>query len=171
MLRFTHFKNCPRCGKTGIRSYQINALKCPACGFLYFHNTASAVAAIIVDKGKILLVKRDHAPKKGYWDLPGGFVTYNESIEAALAREIREELGCALKSLTYFDSFPNTYAYKGVTYFTCDVFFIGRLPRAFALRPNHEIAEIVFVKPDAIDYSAVGFRSMRAALKKYASFK
>ncbi len=42
---------------------------------------------------QVLLVKRDHAPYKGRWAIPGGFVQLDESLEAAARRELREETG------------------------------------------------------------------------------
>ncbi len=42
---------------------------------------------------QVLLVKRDLAPYKGRWAIPGGFVHISESLEAAARRELREETG------------------------------------------------------------------------------
>ena len=51
-------------------------------------------AAIIRQEGRILLVQRpDHAPMGGLWEFPGGKVEPGETPEAALARELAEELG------------------------------------------------------------------------------
>jgi 8-oxo-dGTP diphosphatase len=54
--------------------------------------------AIITLRGEelqVLLVKRDVAPYKGRWAIPGGFVHMNESLEAAARRELREETSVA----------------------------------------------------------------------------
>jgi 8-oxo-dGTP diphosphatase len=52
---------------------------------------AVAVGAIVIDKGAILLVKRDREPARGQWSLPGGRVELGETLREALAREVREE--------------------------------------------------------------------------------
>ncbi len=55
----------------------------------------SAGALIVNDKGKILLCKRSMKARneKGKWEAPGGQVHFGETREAAIKREIKEELG------------------------------------------------------------------------------
>ncbi|AKG91183.1 ADP-ribose pyrophosphatase [Geoglobus ahangari] len=51
------------------------------------------VGAVVIRNGKILLVKRANEPNKGKWSVPGGLVRAGETLEEALKREMREELG------------------------------------------------------------------------------
>jgi 8-oxo-dGTP diphosphatase len=51
------------------------------------------VGAVIVDDGKVVLIKRRYEPLQGQWSLPGGGVEIGETLEAAVAREMLEETG------------------------------------------------------------------------------
>ena len=51
------------------------------------------VGAVIVDDGKVVLIRRRYEPLKGQWSLPGGGVEIGETLEAAVVREMLEETG------------------------------------------------------------------------------
>jgi 8-oxo-dGTP diphosphatase len=51
------------------------------------------VGAIIVQSGRVVLVKRGHAPLLGEWSIPGGVLEVGETVQAAAVREAREETG------------------------------------------------------------------------------
>ncbi|HUW72113.1 MAG TPA: NUDIX hydrolase [Candidatus Humimicrobiaceae bacterium] len=52
---------------------------------------------IILEKDKVLLLKRALRPFFGSWTLPGGHVEYGETVEKAVKREMKEELGVTVK--------------------------------------------------------------------------
>lgn len=56
------------------------------------------VAGAVFRDGRVLLAQRNRPPElAGQWELPGGKVEPGESVEAALLRELREELGIEVR--------------------------------------------------------------------------
>jgi len=79
---------------------------CPHCG--HYTNRAITVDALVLnEEGKVFLIKRGNEPEKGKWALPGGFVDWDETVEEAVSRELKEELGLTSKSLELAGIFSN----------------------------------------------------------------
>ncbi len=55
------------------------------------------VGAVVVDQGRVLLIRRGTEPLKGQWSLPGGMLEIGESLESGVVREVREETGLAVE--------------------------------------------------------------------------
>ena len=60
-------------------------------GRTYPERPIVGVGAVILDGERVLLIRRAHEPLKGQWSLPGGVVDVGETLQAAVAREVREE--------------------------------------------------------------------------------
>ncbi|MBQ3710778.1 MAG: (deoxy)nucleoside triphosphate pyrophosphohydrolase [Bacteroidales bacterium] len=58
--------------------------------------TVEVVAAIIVRDGRVFATQRGYGAWKDWWEFPGGKIEPGESPEAALVREIREELSAEI---------------------------------------------------------------------------
>jgi 8-oxo-dGTP diphosphatase len=58
---------------------------------LYPDQPIVGIGAVIINQGKIALIKRGNDPSKGKWTIPGGLVELGESLEAAVIRETKEE--------------------------------------------------------------------------------
>lgn len=69
-------------------------LFCPQCDLPIYENPVPATCLVTIDeRRRLLLVKRNVNPKKGFWCLPGGFMELGESPEEAGLRELHEETG------------------------------------------------------------------------------
>lgn len=58
--------------------------------------TIEVVAAIIIKDGQVFATQRGYGEWQGWWEFPGGKIEPCESPEAALVREIREELNAEI---------------------------------------------------------------------------
>ncbi|MEM5787237.1 MAG: NUDIX hydrolase [Syntrophobacteraceae bacterium] len=63
----------------------------------YSDRPLAGVGAIIFRDDQVLLIKRGRAPSIGKWSIPGGLVELGESLEDAVRREIREEVGLEVR--------------------------------------------------------------------------
>jgi 8-oxo-dGTP diphosphatase len=52
-----------------------------------------AVGAVVVNTGRLLMVRRGKEPGKGLWSIPGGRVERGEYLADAVRREVKEETG------------------------------------------------------------------------------
>lgn len=57
------------------------------------------VGGVVVEQGRVLLVRRGQAPLLGEWSIPGGALKVGETLEEALRRELREETGLEVTPL------------------------------------------------------------------------
>lgn len=51
------------------------------------------VAAVVIEDDRVVLVRRGRPPAYGEWSLPGGAVELGETLEKAVVREVKEEIG------------------------------------------------------------------------------
>jgi 8-oxo-dGTP diphosphatase len=56
---------------------------------LYPDQPVVGVGAVIVNDGKMVLIKRGNEPSRGKWSIPGGHVELAESPEVAVIREAK----------------------------------------------------------------------------------
>ena len=71
--------------------------------------TIEVVAALIVEKDKVLATQRGYGEFKDGWEFPGGKVELGETLEGALKREIKEELDIEIEIDTYIDTVEYDY--------------------------------------------------------------
>ena len=103
---------------------------------------------MIVQDGKVLLVKRKYEPLAGRWSLPGGAVEVGETLETCVAREMLEETGLevrvgpvveVLDRITHDDEGRVLYHFVLVAYLCW--------PTGGVLTADSDVADVVFAEP------------------------
>ncbi len=107
-MRQVAYKYCPLCATPLAERtiYRQQRLVCPNCHFVHFADPKVAVIALVTHEDKVLVVRRAIDPAKGKWALPGGYMDAGEMPEAALQRELHEELSLDVRIVQLLDIFP-----------------------------------------------------------------
>jgi len=96
---------CGQCGHSvGFRKAE-RAKECPQCGRLDFPRLSPAVIVAVEREGKLLLGRAARFVEP-FYSVLAGFVEPGESLEEAVHREIKEEVGISVKDVRYFGSQP-----------------------------------------------------------------
>jgi NAD+ diphosphatase len=109
---------CGRCGERTEQARGERARRCPACGLLAFPRLAPAVIVLVErGDGRALLARNARFPSSMYSCL-AGFVEPGETLEQAVVREVREEVGIEVHDLCYLGSQPWPFPHSLMIGFT-----------------------------------------------------
>ena len=92
-------------------------MRCPDCGLLSFPRLAPAVIVLVTRGEEALLARGRNFPLPMYSCL-AGFVEPGETLEEAVHREVREEVGVALADVRYVASQPWPFPHSLMLGFT-----------------------------------------------------
>jgi ADP-ribose pyrophosphatase YjhB (NUDIX family) len=138
--------------------------RCRRCGWTHYANPVPATAAIVIERGRLLLGRRARPPYRGAWDLPGGFVESDELPESALRRELREEIGVGAAHATFVGFAGDRYGRAGVRVLI--VVYRVRLVST-RVRPDDDVSELRWFPLAAIPYRDIAFPAVRTVLRDY----
>ena len=94
---------CGQCGTPTAHVAGERCMRCPACGFSAYPRISPAMMVLVRRGGDILLARHTQSPTQFFTAL-AGFLEAGESIEDAVHREVREEVGLEVRDLRYFAS-------------------------------------------------------------------
>lgn len=133
---------CLRCGSPLVRRprtergvRQAPAIRCPTCRFRMYDYPRICVGTVVVKGRDVLVLRRGQAPKRGFIDLPGGFLEAGEAIADGARRELFEEAAIRVRDVELLGIYWDRYYLSGFGYFpTINFYFLGRwrsgVPRA-----------------------------------------
>lgn len=100
---FDQHRFCGRCG-TAMRAHERDlARACPACDLVQYPRISPCIIVLVRRGDQCLLARAGRFPP-GRFSTLAGFIEAGESAEAAVRREIREEVGVEVENLEFFAS-------------------------------------------------------------------
>jgi NAD+ diphosphatase len=96
---------CGRCAEPTRLVEGERARRCSRCDAVFHPRVSPAVIVSVERDGKILLARNARFPT-GRFSILAGFVEPGESLEDALRREVREEVGIEVTEIRYYGSQP-----------------------------------------------------------------
>ena len=138
---------------------------CSACGRTHHRDPKVGVGVVVVQDGRLLLVRRGVEPGKGLWALPAGFVDAGEDPRLAAAREAYEETGLQVEVGAVVDVYPSTVTggHRGASFFLAfEAQVVGG-----ELAAADDALDAGFFGPDALPELA--FESTRDAVARVLS--
>lgn len=98
-------RHCGRCGSRTRVERAGQQRVCPSCDAILFPRTDPAIITLVYRGDRCILINQPGWEPNRYSTV-AGFVEPGESLEQAVAREVREELGLEVVGLTYRSSQP-----------------------------------------------------------------
>ncbi|HEX3629860.1 MAG TPA: NUDIX domain-containing protein [Candidatus Dormibacteraeota bacterium] len=134
---------------------------CVGCDRIFFRNPKVVAAAVIEERDRVLLVRRDIEPGRGLWGLPGGFVDWDEHPEDAMVRECREEVGIGVTPLELLTVLHIRQEEEGIV----GLFYRARLVDGAPIAGD-EVQQVGWFAPDHLP--PLAFATHRKILQRWS---
>ncbi|MCC5918956.1 MAG: NUDIX hydrolase [Cryomorphaceae bacterium] len=156
---------CSHCGKDVLKQMipkgdNRKRLVCQNCGTIHYSNPNMVVGCLPVYGDKVLLAKRSIEPRKGFWNLPCGFLENGETVEQGALREVKEETGIDVTLLHLHTVYNLPHAQQVY------LIFLAKMTN-LDFHPTEESEEVALFPFDQIPWKEMAFSSSAFAIKKY----
>ncbi len=143
-----HIRFCARCGtEMVLKEYSSKPRRsCPDCGFIHFTDPKVGVGVLVMDEGKLLLVRRTMKPEIGKWSIPAGYLDHGEDPMETAVRETLEETNLRVEIDGLFDVYHNPPEQGGASIF---ILYRGKLLGG-ELQAGDDADRAAFFAPDEL---------------------
>lgn len=155
---------CSNCGEKVIVKFTEgrDRIVCEYCNTIHYTNPKLVVGVLAVWENKVLLCRRAIEPRKGYWNLPAGYLEDNEKAEDGAIRETWEEAGADVQIQKVYTVYNIPQANQVY------IHFLAKLTDGI-VRNGEESIESSLFNEDEIPWNEMAFTSSVFALRNYFS--
>jgi len=158
---------CRRCG-SALTHKGGHVYTCANSHTIFANASPTVGVFFLTPDNTVLLSVRGIDPGKGLYDSFGGFVDGIETLESAYERELAEELGLKpgdYEEPVYLTSGTGYYRFGGEKVPVLSVFYWSRLTSGVKPMPADDVAEIVELSLDDIDYETIHNDDVKAGMR------
>lgn len=162
---------CRRCGAK-LEHIKDHVYGCENGHPLYANSSPAAGIFLVNERDEVLLSVRGIEPRKGMLDAFGGFVNGEETAEAAIKRELIEELALQENEYTppeFLCTSIGHVPYKGETIPLLSILFWSRLRTSRELTASDDVAGIYVTPLSTLDMSRLHDDDIREGISKLMS--
>ena len=134
---------------------------CEACGYVDFPGPKLVAGGLVIEAGRVLLLRRGIMPQIGKWTFPGGYVDLGETTPQAAVRETAEEVGMTVT----LDRLLGLYSDPAHPIAAVAVYLAT--PGTDAPGLSDEATEVRYFAPEEIPWAELAFHTTHACLKDW----
>ena len=134
---------------------------CDACGYVDFPGPKLVAGCLVIEAGRVLLLRRGIMPQIGKWTFPGGYVDLGETPTQAALRETVEEVGMKVT----LERLLGLYADPAHPLAAVAVYIA--MPGSNPPGLSEEATEVRYFSPGEIPWEELAFHTTHAALQDW----
>lgn len=157
-------KFCSNCGhkveKKAVKGDFLPRYVCDNCNIIHYQNPNVVTGALPIWEDKVLLCKRGIEPRKGYWNVPGGYLENGETVEDGAIREVWEEAQTKIVITGLHMVYSIARINQVYMHFLADL-------QALDFKPTEESTEVRLFSEEEIPWGEIAFASSKFTLKRF----
>jgi ADP-ribose pyrophosphatase YjhB (NUDIX family) len=135
---------------------------CDACGYVDFPGPKLVAGCLVIDAGRVLLLRRGIMPQIGRWTFPGGYVDLGETPPQAALRETLEEVGMTVTLGKLLGLYSDPAHPIAVAVYLA-------MPGTEPPGLSEEATEVRYFAPDEIPWADLAFHTTQACLRDWVA--
>ena len=158
------FKYCPHCGGSiafkPVTDDTQHRHVCNSCNTIHYQNPKIVTGVLPIIGDKVLLARRAIEPRKGFWNVPAGYMENGEKVEEGAERELWEEAMAKVENIR-----PHLI-YSIAAIHQVYMLFLGDLVDE-TFSPGIESLEVKLFSEEEIPWKELAFTSSAVCIKRY----
>lgn len=157
---------CSNCGSANL-DYKVPSgdnrkrVICADCHAIHYANPKIVAGCLPIHDNRVLLARRAIEPRKGYWNVPSGYLENGETVEEGALREVREEVLAEVDLIGMHALYSIPHINQVYIHFLAEL----QSPDAYGCGP--ESSEVRLFREDEIPWDEIAFTSSVFTLRRY----